>query len=104
MYFVRSRSTPRSGAQPEDKKEVKTPALKAFGRDLTELARKGEMDPVVGRKLGIRPVDRCENILFRQESPGPGGVSEGYWEAEGNGARRQRGCVQPVLGEQVGEC
>ena len=32
-----------------DKKEVKTPALKAFGRDLTELARKGEMDPVVGR-------------------------------------------------------
>ena len=30
----------RSGAQPEDKKEVKTPALKAFGRDLTELARK----------------------------------------------------------------
>src|SRR6187455_2577826 len=25
----------------EDKKEVKTPALKAFGRDLTELARKG---------------------------------------------------------------
>ena len=27
----------------------KTPALKAFGRDLTELARKGEMDPVIGR-------------------------------------------------------
>src|ERR687896_2131159 len=32
--------TPRGSAQPEDKKEVKTPALKAFGRDLTELARK----------------------------------------------------------------
>ncbi|HEX2901413.1 MAG TPA: Clp protease N-terminal domain-containing protein, partial [Bacteroidia bacterium] len=41
---------------PEDKKEVKTPALKAFGRDLTELARKGEMDPVVGRKNEISRV------------------------------------------------
>src|SRR5271157_4044389 len=35
-----------AGGPPEDRKEVKTPALKAFGRDLTELARKGEMDPV----------------------------------------------------------
>src|SRR4051794_2358805 len=26
-------------------KEVKTPALRAFGRDLTELAKKGEIDP-----------------------------------------------------------
>ncbi len=46
----------RPGAQPEEKKEVKTPALKAFGRDLTELARKGEMDPVVGRRNEIRRV------------------------------------------------
>src|SRR6266540_3181392 len=29
-------------AQAEKKGEVKTPALKAFGRDLTEIARKGE--------------------------------------------------------------
>src|ERR1043166_1748835 len=35
--------TPQRSGQSEDKKEVKTPALKAFGRDLTELARKGEM-------------------------------------------------------------
>src|ERR1019366_7236767 len=28
---------------PEKKGEVKTPALKAFGRDLTEIARKGEL-------------------------------------------------------------
>src|SRR5580692_7315781 len=39
--------------QPEKKGEVKTPALKAFGRDLTEIARKGEMDPVIGRKNDI---------------------------------------------------
>ena len=28
---------------------VKTPALNSFGRDLTELARQGKLDPVVGR-------------------------------------------------------
>src|SRR5436190_10131830 len=38
---------------PEKKGDVKTPALKAFGRDLTEIARKGEMDPVIGRKNEI---------------------------------------------------
>src|SRR5438093_9685698 len=37
-------------APAEKKGEVKTPALKAFGRDLTEIARKGDMDPVIGRK------------------------------------------------------
>jgi ATP-dependent Clp protease ATP-binding subunit ClpC len=58
----------RSAAQPEDKKEVKTPALKAFGRDLTELARKGEMDPVIGRKNEIR---RVVQILCRRTKNNP---------------------------------
>jgi ATP-dependent Clp protease ATP-binding subunit ClpC len=53
---------------PEDRKEVKTPALKAFGRDLTELARKGEMDPVVGRKNEIR---RVIQILCRRTKNNP---------------------------------
>lgn len=44
------------GRSSEDKKDSKTPALKAFGRDLTELARKGELDPVIGRKHEIRRV------------------------------------------------
>src|SRR6202043_1798202 len=39
--------------QQGDKKDVKTPALRAFGRDLTELAKKGELDPVIGRKNEI---------------------------------------------------
>src|SRR3984957_143127 len=43
-------------APAEKKGEVKTPALKAFGRDLTEIARKGEMDPVIGRKNEIERV------------------------------------------------
>jgi ATP-dependent Clp protease ATP-binding subunit ClpC len=59
---------PASRAQPEDRKEVKTPALKAFGRDLTELARKGEMDPVVGRKNEIR---RVVQILCRRTKNNP---------------------------------
>ena len=33
--------------QVGDTKDVKTPALRAFGRDLTELAKKGELDPVM---------------------------------------------------------
>ena len=63
--------TPRAGA--EDKKEVKTPALKAFGRDLTELARKGEMDPVVGRVNEIR---RVIQILCRRTKNNPVLVGE----------------------------
>ena len=58
----------RPGALPEDKKEVKTPALKAFGRDLTELARKSEMDPVIGRKNEIR---RVIQILCRRTKNNP---------------------------------
>ncbi len=61
-------SPQRPAGAPEDKKEVKTPALKAFGRDLTELARKGELDPVVGRKNEIR---RVIQILCRRTKNNP---------------------------------
>jgi ATP-dependent Clp protease ATP-binding subunit ClpC len=57
-----------SGAAGDEKKEVKTPALKAFGRDLTELARRGELDPVVGRKTEIR---RVVQILCRRTKNNP---------------------------------
>src|SRR5438046_3824249 len=54
---------------PADKKgEVKTPALKAFGRDLTEIARKGEMDPVIGRK---NEIERVIQILCRRTKNNP---------------------------------
>jgi ATP-dependent Clp protease ATP-binding subunit ClpC len=64
-------SSPRSPAEagaPGEKKELKTPALKAFGRDLTELARKGELDPVIGRKNEIR---RVIQILCRRTKNNP---------------------------------
>ena len=53
---------------PEKKGEVKTPALKAFGRDLTEIARKGEMDPVIGRK---NEIERVIQILCRRTKNNP---------------------------------
>ena len=60
--------SPRGGGGPDEKKEVKTPALKAFGRDLTELAHKGELDPVIGRKTEIR---RVVQILCRRTKNNP---------------------------------
>ncbi len=57
-----------SGRSSDDKKETKTPALKAFGRDLTELAKKGELDPVIGRKQEIR---RVVQILCRRTKSNP---------------------------------
>jgi len=45
------------------KDRPKTPALNAFGRDLTELAKKGELDPVVGRKNELQ---RVIQILCRR--------------------------------------
>jgi ATP-dependent Clp protease ATP-binding subunit ClpC len=56
-------------AAPGDKKgDTKTPALKAFGRDLTEIARKGDMDPVIGRK---NEIERVIQILCRRTKNNP---------------------------------
>ena len=50
------------------KKQVKTPALKAFGRDLTEIAKKGEMDPVIGRS---EEIERVIQVLCRRTKNNP---------------------------------
>jgi ATP-dependent Clp protease ATP-binding subunit ClpC len=54
--------------QEGNKKEVKTPALRAFGRDLTELAKKAELDPVIGRK---NEIERVIQILCRRTKNNP---------------------------------
>ena len=59
---------PGEKGQVEKKGEIKTPALKAFGRDLTEIARKGDMDPVIGRKDEI---ERVIQILCRRTKNNP---------------------------------
>ncbi len=50
------------------RKESKTPALKAFGRDLTELAKKGEVDPVIGRE---NEIERVIQVLCRRTKNNP---------------------------------
>ncbi len=69
--FGNEESSIPAGEKPpaqEKKGEVKTPALKAFGRDLTEIARKGEMDPVIGRK---NEIERVIQILCRRTKNNP---------------------------------
>ncbi len=46
----------------------KTPALDSFGRDLTELARQGKLDPVIGRE---REIERAVQILCRRSKNNP---------------------------------
>jgi ATP-dependent Clp protease ATP-binding subunit ClpC len=68
-FAAEESSIPAGEKTPPDKKgEVKTPALKAFGRDLTEIARKGDMDPVIGRK---NEIERVIQILCRRTKNNP---------------------------------
>ncbi len=60
-----SPSPAAGGGKPQD---VKTPALNAFGRNLTELARKGGLDPVIGR---AKEIERVIQILCRRTKNNP---------------------------------
>ena len=58
-----------SGAQGAQKTgKSKTPALDSFGRDLTELARQGKLDPVIGRQ---NEIERVIQILSRRQKNNP---------------------------------
>jgi ATP-dependent Clp protease ATP-binding subunit ClpC len=61
-------SETEEGGEPTSKKDVKTPALRAFGRDLTELAKKGELDPVIGRH---NEIERVIQVLCRRTKNNP---------------------------------
>jgi ATP-dependent Clp protease ATP-binding subunit ClpC len=50
------------------KTKSKTPALDSFGRDLTEIARQGKLDPVIGR---AREIERIIQILCRRQKNNP---------------------------------
>ncbi len=56
------------GGGPGGKKDSKTPALRAFGRDLTELAHAQELDPVIGR---AGEIERVIQILCRRTKNNP---------------------------------
>jgi ATP-dependent Clp protease ATP-binding subunit ClpC len=55
------------GEAPKSGKS-KTPALDSFGRDLTELARQGKLDPVIGRE---KEIERAIQILCRRTKNNP---------------------------------
>ncbi len=54
--------------QPAKGGKSKTPALDSFGRDLTELARQGKLDPVIGRE---REIERATQVLCRRTKNNP---------------------------------
>ena len=49
-------------------KKSKTPVLDNFGRDLTDLAERGKLDPVVGRQ---KEIERVSQILSRRKKNNP---------------------------------
>src|SRR5687767_14520937 len=61
---------PASSSQEKTpaKGKSKTPALDSFGRDLTELAREGQLDPVIDRK---NEIERVIQILCRRQKNNP---------------------------------
>ncbi|MDR3227978.1 MAG: ATP-dependent Clp protease ATP-binding subunit [Puniceicoccales bacterium] len=61
-------ATASTGAGDDTRSSSRASALKAFGRDLTELAKNGSLDPVVGRKNEIR---RVIQILARRTKNNP---------------------------------
>ncbi len=60
-------SNPEGGGAAKSSKS-KTPALDSFGRDLTELARQGKLDPVIGRE---REIERAIQVLCRRTKNNP---------------------------------
>lgn len=60
-----------SGANSSTNKSTKkttTPVLDNFGRDLTEMAEQGKLDPVVGRE---KEIERVSQILSRRKKNNP---------------------------------
>jgi ATP-dependent Clp protease ATP-binding subunit ClpC len=55
-------------SQSQGSGKSKTPALDSFGRDLTELAREGKLDPVIGRD---QEIERVIQILSRRTKNNP---------------------------------
>ena len=59
---------PISNSGNKTTKKSKTPVLDNFGRDLTEMAEEGKLDPVVGRE---KEIERVSQILSRRKKNNP---------------------------------
>jgi len=64
-----SRGSQSSGSSREKKMEKsKTPVLDNFGRDLTQLAEDGKLDPIIGRE---KEIERVAQVLSRRKKNNP---------------------------------
>ncbi len=66
--FNEPQKNPYQGSKSNVVKKSKTPVLDNFGRDLTDLAENGKLDPVVGRK---NEIERISQILSRRKKNNP---------------------------------
>ena len=68
--YLPSEGKTQEGEEQEAKGQnaPKMPALRAFGRDLTELAARGELDPVIGR---ANEIERVIQVLCRRTKNNP---------------------------------
>jgi ATP-dependent Clp protease ATP-binding subunit ClpC len=67
VMALQDNDSPTSQA-PQKQHRSKTPTLDEFGRDYTELARQGKLDPVVGRN---NEIERVVQILSRRTKNNP---------------------------------
>ena len=73
---------------PSGNSKSKTPALDSFGRDLTDHAKDGKLDPVIGRE---NEIERVIQILSRRTKNNPVLIGEAGCGQDGHCRRDWRG-------------
>ncbi len=63
-----SQSSSQHKGERKSKADGKTPTLEQYGRDLTDIAKQGKIDPVIGRQ---REIERVIQILSRRTKNNP---------------------------------
>lgn len=70
-FFQPTRPNSRTGQTRPSRS--KTPILEHFGRDLTEMARQGKLDPIIGRS---NEIERLIQVLSRRKKNNPALIGE----------------------------